>query len=267
VVSEKSYSLITDRKYTFKVHEDAHKTQIRQAVEELFDVKVVEVRTASVKSKPKRRGLTSGRTRSWKKAIVQVRPGDHVRLVDFGDPLGNDWFAVNQFTVIEGQHNRRPDIVVFVNGLPLAVLELKNPADENDELNLLSPQYGVMWVAEAEQRAKTIDEASKQIDQTGVRARAITRTLREVEALPIHEAVHLLPQSAEAAFVSPRDWRDHPYRAAFVQQSQLMAIERRAMPHPKMRCGPNTVIHTKRHWGCEFRWGYMTPESTPTSPK
>ena len=62
-------------KYTFRVHPDAHKTQIRQAVEELFDVHVVEVRTMSVKSKPKRRGLTAGRTRSWKKAIVQVRAG------------------------------------------------------------------------------------------------------------------------------------------------------------------------------------------------
>ena len=51
-------------KYTFRVHPDAHKTQIRQAVEALFDVKVVEVRTMSVKSKPKRRGLTAGRTRS-----------------------------------------------------------------------------------------------------------------------------------------------------------------------------------------------------------
>ncbi len=57
--------------------------------------------------------------------------GDHVRLVDFGDVRANDWLAVNQFTVIEGQHNRRPDIVVFVNGLPLAVIELKNAADED----------------------------------------------------------------------------------------------------------------------------------------
>ena len=80
VVSEKSYSLITARKYTFKVHEDAHKTQIRQAVEALFDVKVVAVRTASVKSKPKRRGITAGRTRSWKKAIVQVRRGDTIPI-------------------------------------------------------------------------------------------------------------------------------------------------------------------------------------------
>jgi len=57
--------------------------------------------------------------------------GDFVRLVDFDNATANDWLAVNQFTVIEGQHNRRPDIVVFVNGLPLAVIELKNAADED----------------------------------------------------------------------------------------------------------------------------------------
>jgi type I restriction enzyme R subunit len=57
--------------------------------------------------------------------------GDRARLVDFEDPKANDWLAVNQFTVVEGQHNRRPDVVVFVNGVPLAVIELKNPADEN----------------------------------------------------------------------------------------------------------------------------------------
>jgi type I restriction enzyme R subunit len=57
--------------------------------------------------------------------------GDHARLVDFDNAEANDWLAVNQFTVIEGQNNRRPDIVVFVNGLPLAVIELKNAADED----------------------------------------------------------------------------------------------------------------------------------------
>ena len=57
--------------------------------------------------------------------------GDHVRLIDFDDVRANDFFAVNQFTVIEGQHNRRPDIVVFVNGLPLGLIELKNAADED----------------------------------------------------------------------------------------------------------------------------------------
>ena len=66
-------------KYTFRVHDRAHKTQIRQAIEQLFDVNVVEIRTASVKSKPKRRGHTSGRSREWKKAIVQVRPARRSR--------------------------------------------------------------------------------------------------------------------------------------------------------------------------------------------
>lgn len=55
--------------------------------------------------------------------------GDHVRLVDFMDVANNDWLAVNQFAVVEGQHHRRPDIVTFVNGLPLGVQELKNAAD------------------------------------------------------------------------------------------------------------------------------------------
>ena len=57
--------------------------------------------------------------------------GDRVRALDFDDPDNNDWLAVNQFTVVENKHERRPDIVLFVNGLPLAVIELKNPADEN----------------------------------------------------------------------------------------------------------------------------------------
>ncbi len=57
--------------------------------------------------------------------------GDHARIVDFDDVFANDWFVVNQFTVIEGQHNRRPDILVFINGLPLGAIELKNAADED----------------------------------------------------------------------------------------------------------------------------------------
>jgi type I restriction enzyme R subunit len=57
--------------------------------------------------------------------------GDKVWLVDFADPAKNDWLAINQFTVVENKVNRRPDIVVFVNGLPLAVVELKNAGAEN----------------------------------------------------------------------------------------------------------------------------------------
>ena len=80
VVSEKSYALMADSKYTFRVHEKAHKTQIKQAVEALFDVTVLTVRTSAVPSKPKRRGYTSGRTREWKKAVVQVREGDSIPI-------------------------------------------------------------------------------------------------------------------------------------------------------------------------------------------
>jgi len=57
--------------------------------------------------------------------------GAQARVLDFDAPDGNDWLAVNQFTVVENRRERRPDVVLFVNGLPLAVIELKNPADEN----------------------------------------------------------------------------------------------------------------------------------------
>ena len=80
VVSEKSYDLSAADRYTFRVHPEAHKTQIRQAVEALFNVHVIAVRTMPVKSKPKRRGVTRGRTRTWKKAIVQVRAGDTIPI-------------------------------------------------------------------------------------------------------------------------------------------------------------------------------------------
>ena len=82
VVSEKSYSLIADRKYSFRVHPRAHKTQVRQAVEELFDVKVERVNVSQVKAKPKRRGLHRGTKPGWKKAVVQVRQGDTIEIFE-----------------------------------------------------------------------------------------------------------------------------------------------------------------------------------------
>jgi large subunit ribosomal protein L23 len=82
VVSEKSYSLITDRKYTFKVHKDAHKTQVRQAVEELFDVKVDTVNILKVQSKPKRRGFSRGSKPGWKKAIVKLHEGHEIEIFE-----------------------------------------------------------------------------------------------------------------------------------------------------------------------------------------
>jgi large subunit ribosomal protein L23 len=82
VVSEKSYALMADGKYTFRVDDRAHKTQIARAVEDVFDVTVLNVRTQTIRSKPKRRGLHSGTTRSWKKAIVKLAPGDRIELFE-----------------------------------------------------------------------------------------------------------------------------------------------------------------------------------------
>ncbi len=82
VISEKSYALIAEGKYTFRVDDRAHKTQIAHAVEEIFSVKVAGVRTSKVRSKPKRRGLHQGRTRAWKKAIVQLSPGERIELFE-----------------------------------------------------------------------------------------------------------------------------------------------------------------------------------------
>ena len=80
VVSEKSYGLIEAKKYVFRVHPDAHKTQIRQAVEELFEVRVVGVNVSKVQAKPKRRGQIKGTKQGWKKAIVQVHADDEIQI-------------------------------------------------------------------------------------------------------------------------------------------------------------------------------------------
>ncbi len=75
------------------------------------------------------RNLVDGVTVEFRRPNGSIA-GAQVRLIDFKEPENNDWLAVNQFTVVENKHNRRPDIVIFINGLPLAILELKNPADE-----------------------------------------------------------------------------------------------------------------------------------------
>ena len=82
VISEKSYALLAANKYTFRIHERASKTQVRQAVEDVFGVRVTGVRTAWVKPKPKRRGWTSGQRRRWKKAIVTLHPEDSIELFE-----------------------------------------------------------------------------------------------------------------------------------------------------------------------------------------
>ena len=86
--------------------------------------------TLEARNRDFHRMLVAGVTVEHVDAEGRVR-GAQVRVLDFDEPASNDWLAVNQFTVVENKHERRPDIVLFVNGLPLAVIELKNPADEN----------------------------------------------------------------------------------------------------------------------------------------
>jgi len=82
IVSEKSYAGATRGNYTFRVHSHAHKTQIRQAVEELFSVKVERVNVIKVQPKPKRRGAFRGTRPGWKKAVVQLRAGDTIEIFE-----------------------------------------------------------------------------------------------------------------------------------------------------------------------------------------
>ncbi len=93
--------------------------------------KVLRVEGASLveRNRVLHRMLVDGVTVEYRRPDGSIA-GAQARVVDFDKPENNDWLAVNQFTVVEGQHERRPDVVVFVNGLPLAVVELKNAVDE-----------------------------------------------------------------------------------------------------------------------------------------
>ena len=82
VVSEKSYGLIDNNAYTFMVHPEANKTEIRQAVETIWDVKVLSVNTLNRKGKTKRFRFTQGKRSDTKRAIVKLREGDKIELFE-----------------------------------------------------------------------------------------------------------------------------------------------------------------------------------------
>jgi len=82
VITEKSMNLLADNKYTFVVDRRANKTEIKNAIENIFSVKVDNVRTISVKGKPKRMGRFEGRTPNRKKAIITLKPGQKIRLFE-----------------------------------------------------------------------------------------------------------------------------------------------------------------------------------------
>ncbi len=80
IITEHSYDIMEEGKYTFEVHPDANKIEIAKAVEELFNVTVMKVNVINVKSKPKRVRYQLGKTRTWKKAIVTVAEGDTIEI-------------------------------------------------------------------------------------------------------------------------------------------------------------------------------------------
>jgi large subunit ribosomal protein L23 len=82
VVTEKAYAGVEEGKYSFHVHPDAHKTQVRQAVQDLFGVTVVRVNISKVQAKPKRRGMQRGTKPGWKKAVVQLKPGESIEIFE-----------------------------------------------------------------------------------------------------------------------------------------------------------------------------------------
>ena len=86
--------------------------------------------TLEARNRAFHRMLVEGVTVEYRDTDGRVR-GDQVRVIEFETPTNNDWLAVNQFTVTENRNTRRPDVAMFVNGLPLCVIELKNPADED----------------------------------------------------------------------------------------------------------------------------------------
>lgn len=86
--------------------------------------------TLEARNRALHRMLVDGVTVEYRTTEGEIR-GAQIDVIDFADAGNNDWLAVNQFTVVEQRHQRRPDIVLFVNGLPLAIIELKNAADED----------------------------------------------------------------------------------------------------------------------------------------
>jgi type I restriction enzyme, R subunit len=102
-----------------------------EAVEDAFR-KLTRVQTSSLieRNRAVHDMLVNGVTVEYRRDDGSIA-GAQVQVIDFSDPDANDWLVINQFIVAEGQHTRRPDVVVFLNGLPVAVIELKNPADEN----------------------------------------------------------------------------------------------------------------------------------------
>ena len=127
--------------------------------------------TTEARNRAFHRMLVNGVTVEYRDAGGRVR-GDQVRVIDFDDFTNNDWLAVNQFTVTEDRNTRRPDIVLFVNGLPLGIIELKNPTDE--DATLLSAWRQIQTYKSELSTLFSMNEALVVSDGTGARIGTLT---------------------------------------------------------------------------------------------
>ncbi|MEP2028683.1 MAG: type I restriction endonuclease subunit R [Paracoccaceae bacterium] len=112
---------------TIRLNPDIPQEALNAAIKQ---VQVSETPSLIEENRRTHRLLVDGVDVEYRRADGSIR-GDKVKLIDFANPDNNDWTVTNQFTVVEGGHNRRPDVVAFINGLPVAVIELKNAASEN----------------------------------------------------------------------------------------------------------------------------------------
>ncbi|MDR4470715.1 MAG: type I restriction endonuclease, partial [Nitrospira sp.] len=115
------------REALFRLNPDIPSDALEDAFRKLTRI---DAETLIERNRAIHRMLVDGVTVEYRRKDGSIA-GVQARVLDYETPDNNDWLAVNQFTVSEGQHTRRPDVVLFMNGLPLAVIELKNPADED----------------------------------------------------------------------------------------------------------------------------------------
>ncbi len=193
--------------------------------------------------------------------------GDQVKLFDFEEPNNNEFLAVKQFTVIENDNNRRPDIVIFVNGLPLSVIELKNPADENatlwsafnqfdtykDQIPSLFRTNEILIVSDGmEARAGTITSDKewfmlwRTIDGSEIKSDIKSRTLEVLLKGMFNKTVfldlvrHFLAFEKERGKTSKKLAGYHQYYAV---NRALQATDKASSPKGDRRCG--VVWHTQ----------------------
>ncbi len=179
-----------------------------------------------VRNRALHRLLVDGVTVEYRDADGSIR-GAQARVIDFDDPAGNDWLAVNQFSVVENKHSRRPDVVLFVNGLPLAVLELKNAAAENATIWSAFQQLQT-YQAEVPSLFATERAARRLRRRGGARGHA-QRRARVVQALAHHRGRDAGRRAPARAAGGDRG----PVRAAALSRpaARLHRVRGRRRPH------------------------------------